>query len=118
MNYYSGFLLGLMLICSSLFYGLALTSNDKKYQQSASVVDGTWRLISTKVFAADGRLISAQDEQQRQSIKVVANHHFSLISKASDGTLIAAEAGRFEIIQDKYAESVELSAHSYQLQTH
>lgn len=114
MNYYSGFLLGLMLICSSLFYGLALTNNDKKYQQLSSVLDGTWRLVSTRVFTADGKLLSEKDVTQLQSIKVVANKHFSFVSKSTSGELLHAAAGTFELDKDRYSESVELSALSQQ----
>ncbi|RVU33398.1 hypothetical protein EOE67_16885 [Rheinheimera riviphila] len=110
MNYYSGFLLGLMLICSSLFYGLALTNNDKKYQPVSSVLDGTWRLVSTRVLTPDGKLLSEKDATQLQSIKVVANQHFSFVSKTTTGELLQAAAGRFELAQNRYSESIELSA--------
>ncbi len=110
MNYYSGFLLGLMLICSSLFYGLALTNNDKKYQPLNSVLDGTWRLVSTRVLTADGKLLSEKDSTQLQSIKVVANQHFSFVSKTAEGELLQAAAGTFELEQNRYLELVELSA--------
>lgn len=110
MNYYSGFLLGLMLICSSLFYGLALTNNDKKYQQVRTVLDGTWRLVSTRVLTPDGKLLSEKDVTQLQSIKVMANRHFSLVSKTSAGELLQAAAGTFELNEDRYSESIELSA--------
>jgi len=110
MNYYSGFLLGLMLICSSLFYGLALTNNDKKYPPMNSVLDGTWRLVSTRVLTPEGKLLSEKDSTQLQSIKVVANHHFSFVSKTASGELLQAAAGTFELEQNRYSESVELSA--------
>jgi hypothetical protein len=110
MNYYSGFLLGLMLICSSLFYGLALTNNDKKYQSTSSLLDGTWRLVSTRIMTADGKLLSEKDVTQLQSIKIVANQHFSFVSKSADGELLQAAAGTFELAPDRYSESVELSA--------
>ncbi|OBP14784.1 hypothetical protein A5320_13760 [Rheinheimera sp. SA_1] len=110
MNYYSGFLLGLMLICSSLFYGLALTNNDKKYQPVSSVLDGTWRLVSTRILTLDGKLLSEKDSTQLQSIKVVANQHFSFVSKTTTGELLQAAAGTFELVKNRYSESVELSA--------
>lgn len=110
MNYYSGFLLGLMLICSSLFYGLALTNNDKKYQPLNSVLDGTWRLVATRVLTPDGKLLSEKDSTQLQSIKVVANQHFSFVSKTTKGELLQAAAGTFELEQNRYSEVVELSA--------
>lgn len=110
MNYYSGFLLGLMLICSSLFYGLALTNNDKKYQPVNTVLDGTWRLVATRVLSSDGKLLSEKGVTQLQSIKVVANKHFSLVSKTSAGELLQAAAGTFELDEDRYSESIELSA--------
>jgi hypothetical protein len=110
MNYYSGFLLGLMLICSSLFYGLALTNSDKKVQAATSVLDGTWRLVSTRVLSPDGKLLSEQDATQLQSIKVVANHHFSFVIKTAAGELLQAAAGTFKLDQHRYSESIELSA--------
>jgi hypothetical protein len=110
MNYYSGFLLGLMLICSSLFYGLALTNNDKKYQSTNSVLDGTWRLVTTRVLTEDGKLLSEKDETQLQAIKLVANQHFSVLSKTTSGELLQAAAGTFELAPDRYSESVELAA--------
>jgi hypothetical protein len=110
MNYYSGFLLGLLLICSSLFYGLALTNSDKKYQQVRTVLDGTWRLVSTRVLSSDGKLLSEKGVTQLQSIKVVANRHFSLVSKTSAGELLQAAAGTFELDADRYSESIELSS--------
>jgi len=110
MNYYSGFLLGLLLICSSLFYGLALTNTDKKYQPLNSVLDGTWRLVSTRVLTPDGKLLSEKDTTQLQSIKVVANQHFSFVTKTASGELLQAAAGTFELEQNRYSELVELSA--------
>jgi len=110
MNYYSGFLLGLMLICLSLFYGLALTNHDKKYQQLGTVLDGTWRLVSTRVLTPEGNLLSEKDNTELQSIKVVANKHFSFVSKTTNGELLAAAAGTFELDEDRYSESIELSA--------
>jgi hypothetical protein len=114
MNYYSGFLLGLMLICSSLFYGLALTNNDKKYQPVSTVLDGTWRLIATRVLTPEGKLLSEKDSTQLQSIKVVANQHFSFVSKTTAGELLQAAAGTFVLEENRYSESVELSALSEQ----
>lgn len=110
MNYYSGFLLGLLLICSSLFYGLALTSNDKKLQQMGSVLDGTWRLVSTRILTHQGKLLSEKDSSELHSIKVVANHHFSFVTKTAKGELLQAAAGTFEVVKNRYSESVELSA--------
>jgi len=110
MNYYSGFLLGLMLICSSLFYGLALTNNDKKLQQVSSVLDGTWRLVSTRILTPQGKLLSEKDATELQAIKVVANHHFSFVTKTAAGELLQAAAGTFEVDQNRYSELVELSA--------
>lgn len=110
MNYYSGFLLGLMLICSSLFYGLALTNSEKKYQQETSMLDGTWRLVSTRILTPQGQLLSEQDATELHSIKVVANQHFSFVTKTAAGELLQAAAGTFEIAQNRYSESVELSA--------
>lgn len=114
MNYYSGFLLGLLLICSSLFYGLALTNNEKKIQPVSSVLDGTWRLISTRVLTSEGKLLSEKDITQLQSIKVVANQHFSFVSKTTTGELLEAAAGTFELKENRYSESIELSALSQQ----
>jgi hypothetical protein len=110
MNYYSGFLLGLLLICSSLFYGLALTSTDKKHQQASSVLEGTWRLVSTRVLSPEGKLLSQKDATELQSIKVVANQHFSFVSKTASGELLQAAAGSFEVVQNRYSEAIELSA--------
>jgi glucose/arabinose dehydrogenase len=109
MNYYSGFLLGLVLICSSLFYGLALTHTEKKYSAGSSVLDGSWRLREVRQLSLDGTQLSVVDASQLKAIKVVANQHFSMVSQSADGLLPAALAGRFAIDGQQYQEMAELS---------
>ncbi|MDZ7869961.1 MAG: hypothetical protein U5L02_12345 [Rheinheimera sp.] len=104
-NLYSGFLLGLLLICSSLFYGLALTNSDKKFQQQSSVLDGTWRLVSVRQFDAAGKALPVSASAQAlQSLKIVANRHFSRVTTADDGKVISATAGLIELSADLYRE--------------
>ncbi len=110
MNYYSGFLLGLVLICSSLFYGLALTHGEKKSLPGSSVLDGSWRLLELRQLRLDGSLISAQDASQLKAIKVIANQHFSTVSQSSSAPLPTAAAGRFAIDGSQYQEWPELSS--------
>lgn len=110
MNYYSGFLLGLVLICSSLFYGLALTHSDKKYTTGSSVLDGSWRLREVRQLKLDGTEMFVVDATQLKAIKVIANQHFSMVSQSKDGLLPAALAGRFTIDGQLYQETAELSA--------
>lgn len=104
-NLYSGFLLGLLLICSSLFYGLALTNSDKKFQQHSSVLDGTWRLVSVRQFDAAGKALPVSAPVQAlQSLKIVANRHFSRVTTADDGRVVSATAGLIELTADLYHE--------------
>lgn len=110
MNYYSGFLIGLVLICSSLFYGLALTHSEKKYSPGSSVLDGSWRLREVRQLSLDGVVLSIVDATQLKAIKVVANQHFSMVSQSKDGLLPTAAAGRFAIDGQQYQEWSELSA--------
>ncbi len=113
MNYYSGFLLGLVLICSSLFYGLALTHGEKKYLPGSSVLDGSWRLLELRQLALDGSLLSTQDASQLKAIKVIANQHFSMVSQSTGGQLPTAAAGRFAINGSQYQEWPELSSEAF-----
>jgi hypothetical protein len=113
MNYYSGFLLGLVLICSSLFYGLALTHGEKKYLPGSSVLDGSWRLLELRQLALDGSLLSTQDASQLKAIKVIANQHFSMVSQSTGGQLPTAAAGRFAIDGSQYQEWPELSSEAF-----
>lgn len=116
MNYYSGFLLGLVLICSSLFYGLALTHGEKKYLPGSSVLDGSWRLLELRQLALDGSLLMTQDASQLKAIKVIANQHFSMVSQSSTGQLPQAAAGRFIIDGSQYQEFAELSSGAFPTQ--
>ncbi len=113
MNYYSGFLLGLVLICSSLFYGLALTHGEKKYLPGSSVLDGSWRLLELRQLALDGSLLAKQDASQLKAIKVIANQHFSMVSQSNDGEVPTAAAGRFAIDGSQYQEFPELSSEAF-----
>lgn len=104
-NLYSGFLLGLLLICSSLFYGLALTHSDRKFQPSSSVLDGTWRLIAVRQFDQSGNALpTAASVQALQSLKIVANRHFSRITTTNDGKVVSTSAGVIELSADLYHE--------------
>lgn len=94
-NIYSSFLLGTILICSGLFYGLALTSTDKRFQSGSSVLDGTWRLIQVIHTDANGRL-SAQP-QTTQSVKIIANQYFSTVTTDGDGRVTTSIAGMIEV---------------------
>lgn len=104
-NLYSGFLLGLLLICSSLFYGLALTNSDRKFQQDSSVLDGTWRLIAVRQFDGNGKAVPiSAPAQALQTLKIVANRHFSRINTTSDGRIVNTSAGIIELTADLYHE--------------
>lgn len=94
-NLYSSFLLGTILICSGLFYGLALTSTDKRFQSGSSVLDGTWRLIQVMHTDANGRL-SAQP-LTTQSVKIIANQYFSTVTTDRDGRVTTSIAGMIEV---------------------
>ncbi len=104
-NLYSGFLLGLMLICSSLFYGLALTNSEKKIQQHSSVLDGTWRLVTVRQFDSAGKpLPQSASVKTLPALKIVANRHFSRVTTAEDGRVVSATAGLIELTADLYHE--------------
>lgn len=104
-NLYSGFLLGSLLIFSSLFYGLALTNSDKKFQHNSSVLDGTWQLIDVRQFDADGKLVSSEaDVSVPTVLKIVANRHFSRVNTAADGRVVSVTAGLLELTSDRYHE--------------
>ncbi len=104
-NLYSGFLLGLLLICSSLFYGLALTNSDRKFQQDSSVLDGTWRLVAVRQFDDNGKAVpNSAPVQALETLKIVANRHFSRINTTSDGRIVSISAGIIELTADLYHE--------------
>ncbi len=103
-NLYSGFLLGLMLICSSLFYGIALTSSDKKFQQDSSALDGTWRLVAVRHLDASGKALPEQSAAPLNALKIVANRHFSTITTSTDGRILSTTAGLMELTKDLYRE--------------
>ncbi len=121
-NLYSGFLLGSLLIFSSLFYGLALTNSDKKFKHNSSVLDGTWELVDVRQFDANGNLLSsAADIPVPPAIKIVANRHFSRVNTGADGRVVSATAGLLELSADLYHEyygftkQVESMAYQWQL---
>ena len=104
-NLYSGFLLGLLLISSSLFYGLALTNSERKFQHDSSVLDGTWRLVAVKQFDDSGKALPVSTPQQAlQTVKIVANRHFSRINTTEDGQIVSTTAGLIELTADLYHE--------------
>jgi hypothetical protein len=104
-NVYSGLLLGLLLIFSSLFYGLALTNSDKKFQQHSALLDGTWRLIAVHQFDKTGKPMPSTDPSPMlQSLKIVANLHFSRVTTADDGRVLDASAGLIELTKERYYE--------------
>ncbi len=104
-NLYSGFLIGLLLICSSLFYGLALTNSERKFQQNSSVLDGTWRLVAVNQFDASGKALPVSTSAQAlQSLKIVANRHFSRITTTADGKVVSSTSGLIELTADIYNE--------------
>lgn len=102
-NLYSGFLLGLLLICSSLFYGIALTNSDRKFQQNSSVLDGTWRLVAIHQFDTAGNALP-DPKPVLDTLKIVANRHFSRIDATSDGRIVSTSAGLIELTADQYNE--------------
>ena len=104
-NLYSGFLIGLLLICSSLFYGLALTNSERKFQQNSSVLDGTWRLVAVNQFDDSGKALPVSTSAQAlQSLKIVANRHFSRITTTADGKVVSSTSGLIELTADVYNE--------------
>ena len=104
-NLYSGFLLGLLLISSSLFYGLALTNSERKFQQDSSVLDGTWRLVAVRQFDDSGKALPmSAPVQALETLKIVANRHFSRINTTSDGRIVSTSAGLIELTSDLYHE--------------
>lgn len=104
-NLYSGFLLGLLLISSSLFYGLALTNSERKFQQDSSVLDGTWRLVAVRQFDDSGKALPmSAPAQALETLKIVANRHFSRINTTSDGRIVSTSAGLIELTSDLYHE--------------
>jgi len=94
-NLYSSFLLGTILICSGLFYGLALTNSDKRLQAGSSVLDGTWRLIQVMHRDANGQLSS--QPLNSKSIKIIANQYFSTVTTDEDGRVTTSIAGMIEV---------------------
>ncbi len=104
-NLYSGFLIGLLLICSSLFYGLALTNSERKFQQNSSVLDGTWRLVAVNQFDDSGKALPVSTSAHAlQSLKIVANRHFSRITTTADGKVVSSTSGLIELTADFYNE--------------
>lgn len=94
-NLYSSFLLGTMLICSGLFYGLALTSTDKRFQPGSSVLDGTWRLVEVMHADTTGRLTA--EPLTSRSVKIIANQYFSTVTTDADGRVTTSIAGLIEV---------------------
>jgi hypothetical protein len=92
----------LLLICSSLFYGLALTNSDRKFQQDSSVLDGTWRLVAVRQFDHSGKALPVSTPMQ--TLKIVANRHFSRINTTADGRIVSSSAGLIELSADLYHE--------------
>lgn len=107
MNYYSGLLIGLLLISSSLFYGLALTNHDHKYLSISSKLDGSWRLMEIRRVAADGTVLEQHNAAGLSAIKVMNHPYFSTVFRDAEGRL-EASAGRFLLQGKQYQEWIEL----------
>lgn len=94
-NLYSSLLLGTLLICSGMFYGLALTSSNKRFQDDSSVLDGTWQLVEVTHVTADGKQTSLANRWR--SLKIIVNRHYSTIVTDDNGRVMSSVAGLLEI---------------------
>jgi hypothetical protein len=78
-----------------MFYGLALTSSDKRFQTDSSVLDGTWQLIEVTHVAADGQRTPLVNRWR--SLKIIANKHYSTIVTDEQGKVVSSVAGLLEV---------------------
>lgn len=94
-NLYSSLLLGTLLICSGMFYGLALTSNNKRFPTHSSVLDGTWQLVEVSHVNALGQRTSLSN--RLRALKIIANRHYSTIITDENGRVMSSVAGLLEV---------------------
>lgn len=94
-NLYSSLLLGTLLICSGMFYGLALTSTNKRFQTDSSVLDGTWQLLEVTHVTADGQ--RSVLSSRLRSLKIIVNRHYSTIVTDEKGRVMSSVAGLLDV---------------------
>lgn len=78
-----------------MFYGLALTSSNKRFQTDSSVLDGTWQLVEVTHVSADGQRTSMSN--RLRSLKIIVNRHYSTIVTDENGRVMSSVAGLLEI---------------------
>jgi len=78
-----------------MFYGLALTSSNKRFQPDSSILDGTWRLVEVTYIAANG--LRTTQPTRLKSLKIIANQHFSTIVSDEHGRVMSSVAGLLEV---------------------
>lgn len=69
---------------------------------------GTWELVSTRVTRGDSTLLDERPPVVR-ALKILNGTHYSLVT-LRNGVFARAAAGRYRVVGDSYAETIELAS--------
>jgi hypothetical protein len=69
---------------------------------------GTWELVSTRVTRGDSTLLDERAPTVR-ALKILNGTHYSLVT-LRNGVFARAATGRYRVVGDSYAETIELAS--------
>jgi hypothetical protein len=106
MHRFSSALLLLLGACASGGAGAATPAGPGRGFGPALV--GTWELVSTRVVRGE-RAVSDERPPTIRALKILNGTHYSLVT-LRNGTFARAASGRYRVVGDSYAETVELAS--------